>query len=481
MKTMKKFAALLLVVVMMAAMLVVPANAAGTKIEVSDPIKKAEYKLYKMLDLESNGAADDAAHTYTIASGWENFFKADGIKDVYVTIDALNQVTWKADIDEATKATFAKLAAAWAKANAADAAAIATVTAAGSDALTLATLDSKGWYLVTSSAGTAVMMDTLYADGNTLAIDEKNELPTINKTLTGGEFAIGSKYTYEIVVTVEQGGTNYIVHDMMGNGLQFDNNVTVKHQRGTDEPTPVAGTNYTVVDTATCEQGVAGCTFEIRIDNDYLESIETGDKLIINYSATILPTGNYVNEAKITSGGGVGGDDVSGTTTTNPMELTINKTDGSANLLDGAKFKLYSNVDCTNEVKLILDGGVYRPATVSETPVGVITAGTAKLTGLPVGTYYLKETDAPEGYNALEDAIEIVVFKETTEDGENTTITYKAKIDDTVVTTFDVVNQTGGVFPSTGGIGTTIFYCVGGLLVLAAIVVLVTRRRVVED
>ncbi len=72
-------------------------------------------------------------------------------------------------------------------------------------------------------------------------------------------------------------------------------------------------------------------------------------------------------------------------------------------------------------------------------------------------TYYLQETKAPDGYNLLENEIEVHL---------NTT------------TSINVVNNSGSILPSTGGIGTTIFYIVGGALVLGAVVVLIARRRV---
>ena len=71
-------------------------------------------------------------------------------------------------------------------------------------------------------------------------------------------------------------------------------------------------------------------------------------------------------------------------------------------------------------------------------------------------TYYLEETKSPEGYNLLDKEKEVAL-------GTTTSI--------------DVVNEAGSILPSTGGIGTTIFYIIGGVLVVGAGVVLVTRRR----
>ena len=85
--------------------------------------------------------------------------------------------------------------------------------------------------------------------------------------------------------------------------------------------------------------------------------------------------------------------------------------------------------------------------------------GVIVVQGLANGTYYFEETEAPEGFNKLTARTDA-----TTINGDNGEI--------------KVVNQSGTELPSTGGIGTTIFYVVGALLVVGAGVVLVTRRKV---
>ena len=70
----------------------------------------------------------------------------------------------------------------------------------------------------------------------------------------------------------------------------------------------------------------------------------------------------------------------------------------------------------------------------------------------------LPETKAPDGYNKLDDPIPVKV------DGANATL-------------ITVANHSGTELPSTGGVGTTMFYIFGGILVLAAVVLLVTKKR----
>ena len=94
--------------------------------------------------------------------------------------------------------------------------------------------------------------------------------------------------------------------------------------------------------------------------------------------------------------------------------------------------------------------------------------GKVAISGLKAGSYRLVETQAPEGYNLLEESACPVVTlakDEDTTDGDN------------LVVTQPVENNAGATLPSTGGMGTTIFYVVGAILVIGAGILLVTRRR----
>ena len=197
--------------------------------------------------------------------------------------------------------------------------------------------------------------------------------------------------------------------------------------------------------------------------------------------------------------------------------------------LAGAEFKLYTDADCTKEyIPKKADG-------TAGTALALTSGndGRFEIKGLDAGTYYLKETKAPAGYVKDSEAHKIEIAVETddnvsvteyTKDGvewltqeqydalaDNTgyksyTYTtevlkkYTVKVDDQETATynftnkgtdaeiewteeppvekpFDIINTKGVELPSTGGIGTTIFYIVGAILVLGAGVLLVTRRR----
>ena len=107
------------------------------------------------------------------------------------------------------------------------------------------------------------------------------------------------------------------------------------------------------------------------------------------------------------------------------------------------------------------------------------------MSGLANGTYYLKETEAPQGYNSLENDIEIMITAAnwTTSGTPSAKIEYKTSTAEGAIFaeaengTVKVENKSGTVLPGTGGIGTTIFYVVGGGLMAAAAILLITKKR----
>lgn len=127
---------------------------------------------------------------------------------------------------------------------------------------------------------------------------------------------------------------------------------------------------------------------------------------------------------------------------------------------------------------------------VNETlPVG--SDGKLTFTGLGAGEYTITEIVAPDGYNKLEAPIEIKI---TCTENENGTCTWKVTdksgneftgdkitVDEDGFIKIIVENKKGSLLPSTGGIGTTIFYVLGGILAVGAVVLLVTKKRMRED
>lgn len=139
-------------------------------------------------------------------------------------------------------------------------------------------------------------------------------------------------------------------------------------------------------------------------------------------------------------------------------QFTLTKTDGTKTLT-GAKFRLFDAASAGTEIKVVKEGDFYRVAEATETGVE-IEAGTALVKGLKGDNtvYYLEETVAPNGYNILTNRQAVKI----TSDQEN-------KV--------DVENKKGVELPSTGSIGTTLFYLLGASMLIGLFVYVITKRR----
>lgn len=146
----------------------------------------------------------------------------------------------------------------------------------------------------------------------------------------------------------------------------------------------------------------------------------------------------------------------------------------NGNELEGAGFRLYSDADYKNEVKLYQDGEFYYPiknATGKEAVEMKSAAnGQFNVKGLDAGTYYLKETTTPADFTPCSVIPPVTIT--ANHNGNH------VELDSSKLSTTIINKKAGGItLPSTGGIGTTIFYVVGGGLMVAAIVLLVTKKR----
>lgn len=248
-----------------------------------------------------------------------------------------------------------------------------------------------------------------------------------------------------------------------------------------------------------------------------VEGIAKGKYIIVDYSAVLnqdAVVGLNGNENKVKlrysnnpnqSGGGENtptGETPEDKVIVFTYELDVTKVDGQdANKkLAGAEFKLMN----ANKTKYaIVENGKVTGWTENEKQGTVLTSdnnGLFTVTGLDDNTYYLKETKAPDGYNTLKDPIEFVIKATTANNQEwggsaSSAFTKleiglknnKGEFEYTDGTTDDgsvsmtVKNNKGSILPETGGIGTTIFYIVGVVLVLGAGVLLVTKKRMNAD
>lgn len=449
-----------------------PTTGTGS-ITINDAVVGQTYTVYQILDLESYNASSNA-YSYKATTAWNAFINSNGIKGTYVEVDAQGYVTWK---DGADAAAFAKAAQKYAKDN--------SITNQGSVTATTTTVSftplDLGYYLVDTTLGTLCSLDTTNPN---VEMEEKNALPTNEKTVekdsTVGTYGvkndanIGQTVNFRSTITAQAGAENYVLHDTMSTGLTYVS-VSGITLNGAD----VDAQNYSVVDTGLTD----GCTFEVRFNQAFCDTLATGDKIVISYAATlnenaVIAGDGNPNTSKLSYGNSSNTkytpDSQTKTYTWDVDVFKYASINDTETALSGAAFKLSKNPDGTNPIALISEGdNVYRVAKTGET--GTVTAITTDATGkftikgLDADTYYLTETAAPAGYNKLADPVTIVI-------GENGVVNSTTE-NPQGVDVVKVLNQSGTELPSTGGMGTTVFYVVGGILVVGAIVLLVARKR----
>ena len=323
----------------------------------------------------------------------------------------------------------------------------------------------------------------------------------------------------------------YVFHDTLDAGLTLNEstiavkvykNGTITDDNNDNTVTLTKGSQYTVVTTGTEETGDK-CNLEVTINN--LKSIEGLDEksiIVVTYSAT-LNSGAKVdgnkNEVHLEYSNNPNGD---GTGTTKPEEVTVytlqlnvdkvngaskTETDGNATYtesLEGAKFILSTdanlqaqltdtNIDANGDLKngntlstsliAVKEGTapdyIVDDNTNTESKTYVMRVGTdgnkgkLNIQGLkPNQTYYLYETKAPDGYNKLTAPVTITI-----DANGNVTSVQGLTTENHEIKTLYVENNAGSQLPSTGGMGTTLFYIIGGVLMAGAAVVLVIKKK----
>lgn len=126
-------------------------------------------------------------------------------------------------------------------------------------------------------------------------------------------------------------------------------------------------------------------------------------------------------------------------------------------------------------VKTFVDKQIGVDTEIKDVAVGE--DGRIVFTGLGEGSYTLKESHTPAGYNTIDDITFDIKFDKDTQKFSVVNASAPISLGSNNTLQTDIVNQSGSILPSTGGIGTTIFYVVGGILVLGAGVLLVAKKR----
>ena len=476
MKSTRKLASLLLALVMVFALATTafaaeaegatPTPATGT-ITVANPVKDQTYTAYKIFDV----VYDDQDHySYTIGSSnpWYDTVAA------YAATEGngltLTQVNGGDTYVVTTGNGFSApdFAAALKKAINGKA---GRPLSGDAGSVTVSGLD-LGYYFVASASGALCNLTTT---NPTVTIHDKNDMP-FEKTADATDVEVGQTVTYTIKGKVPDttgfDKYTYEITDTMSDGLTFNrNSLAVK-----------VGSADVTADTDKCtityDATTAPNTFKVTIK---VKNCKVGDDIVVTYNATVNEKAIAVvseNKAELTYSNNPA--DSESKTTTPPeivkvysAKIVIDKYEAGKEdtKLPNAQFVLYKEQtpgkpdtavyykwnETDKKVEWVAD---MTAADVVKTD----NDGAAYFKGLANGDYYLVETKAPDGYNQLTEPHKVTVAGSSTDTAKLTAI---AK----------VANSTGTELPSTGGMGTTVFYVLGFALVMGAVVLLVTKKR----
>lgn len=328
------------------------------------------------------------------------------------------------------------------------------------------------------------------------------------------DYDIGETITFELTAKLPNNYSNYetyklVFHDTMSAGLTFDKVTSIK--LGETEVFGEEAAKLYVLAPAT-----DGHSLDVTFDNlkTAIPDATDGSVITVTYTAHLNENaivGNPGNtndmHLEFSNNPNDEGDGKTGETPDKEVvvftyKLDTEKVDGQNHdvKLEGAEFKLR-----TEDGKWVVVDSESKVTGWADTEEGGSTLTSGKdgkfvIIGLDAGVYYLKETKAPTGYNLPDPAetkIEIVAkLKDSA--GENALEELKIRVGDAVdeatgeaaytpgsvdtgIVGTTIENNKGATLPETGGIGTTIFYALGGLLTVGAVVLLVTKKRMSAD
>ena len=450
-------------------------------ITITNALPKQEYKLYRILELESF-TTTSGAYSYKLSEKWKGFISDANYNAGKYLKEENGYVTWiDENSDDATVRVFAEEALKYAQVNGIECDSLIKNETDSEKSIAANNLP-LGYYLVDSSAGALCNVNTTRPN---VEINEKNGTPTVEKKVkedskdtfeSSNTADIGQTLEFKTTITAQAGAQNYVLHDKMDAGLTFTGTVSVSLKKNDTKPEQILENNKDYV-LKTSDLGEI-CTFHIEFTKDLCDSLSAGDQIIVSYSAILnenAVVGNAGNKNDTWLKYGNGTDTAHSSTTTKTYEIPVFKYTGNNKPLAGAKFTLSKNSNGSDPIELIKVNDetkdlTYRVAKTGEKPVAteITTPSNGKfvIQGLDADTYYLTETEAPKGYNKLASPITIVIA----EDGKVTS-------NGSEVTTVNVENKTGTLLPSTGGMGTTIIYMAGAILVIASGIVLVSKKR----
>lgn len=469
MKLIKKIAAIMFAFMMVVSMSC-NVKAAGTgKITIDNAKNGETYTIYQVLTLESSDVGKGLYSYIPVNDAWKAYFKTEEGKK-YMTVDDNGYVTTKY-----TETNAQELAQALIKQAKTINYNPQFITADKDGTIEFTGL-ALGYYVVDTTVGTLCGLNTVNPE---VTIEDKNKKPTVEKKIVEGDQLadknsanIGDAVNFKTTITAQAGAKKYVLHDTMSGSLTFNDDVVVTYNGNVLNDSD----DYTVT-----KPGADGCTFDVTFKDSFLNKLGANDKIEVTYSATVndnaVVKDPMTNKTHLTYG-----DKSTETnkpeTTTKTFGIPVFKYTNVNTPLAGAEFILSTDPNCVDDTKNLKftknTEGKYRYDKTGSTTLTSLDKGRDKgridVEGLKAGTYYLKETKAPDGYNLLKKPVTITIDSEG-----------KIYVDGSgEVNNGDVrvQNNSGTLLPNTGGVGTTMIYLIGGVLVLGSGVVLATKRRV---
>lgn len=464
MKVLKKLTTFIAAFLVMFSMGAVSALAAETGTITITPPEGVDadatntYKIYKVFDAVGNGTGI----SYKLVPGKTTApagFSVDAVGNVSYTGQGTNNQLTADDI-------------AAIKNYVTDDDLVDTATSTGTaDAISEAL--PNGYYFIATSTGTAV---TITSTNPNATVSDKNTVPTVDKKITKADewsedykkalAQIGNEVEYTATITVGKGSKNLVFHDKMQTGLTFAGNSSVTVE-GTVEGTRV-DVKYTILETP-----AQGDTITIKFDDDI-----AADTITIKYIAVVNADAltKLENDAYLTYGDNYESEHSKAEVYNATIKVLKNdgkNTEGKEDdtPLAGAGFKLKNSAGKYYKLTTATDGKLTVTWVDTEAEGDEHVSGqdgnVPGFVGLANGTYTLVETKVPLGFNKAAD----------------TTVTisggdYSAETLKLLAHTEPVINNQGSLLPSTGGMGTTIFYILGGILIVAGVAYFMVRRKV---
>lgn len=512
MKRIKKLAAAMLTAIMMMTM-TVTAYAAEQKCTLTVNVKTGEgvptqtlkdqtINLYKLFDVTESKSGETTNYAYTVNT-------AAGYKDALASVlggtitstskdeEFANAVLGLGKDNGTEVQNFANKFTTYALKKSLGATATSgKITEENKTSYNFTGLDA-GYYLVYVTGGKEIQSSLVIVDKDTNTVNLKTEAPSITKTADKGTVSIGQvvKYTVTGSIPDTTGYSEYVykIHDELTKGLDFVNDAN-----GTALEAGATTVNVEVALKGATDASTAPATATLDTANNKKMSLDLsawvranqtnkGKEFTVTYYAKVNANAVVTEKNNATL---EYGNNPTDTTTTTPSEAKtptypldiLKKKSGSEEQLAGAKFELYRDVADAkagkNAIKVSGSKGNYvvnpnSENTVFESVKNIEGKGyNLHLNGLAAGDYWLKETEAPAGFNKLTDPVKITITK--TGDAEWTISKGEQVETDKII---DIENSTGSLLPSTGGAGVIVFAGVAILLVFGVAVSFIRDKR----